>query len=69
MVKPPDATTILRPKTWRGIFAFASSAGKLNRNIRLQKQLGGYMAHELGIAEIRSFLDTAKTSDSLKHKL
>jgi hypothetical protein len=27
------------------------------------------MAHELRIAEIRSFLDTAKTSDSLKHKL
>jgi site-specific recombinase XerD len=27
------------------------------------------MAHELGIAEIRSFLDTAKTSDSLEHKL
>ena len=27
---------------------------------RLQKHLGGYMAHELGIAEIRSFLDTAK---------
>jgi hypothetical protein len=24
---------------------------------RLQKHLGGYMAHELGIAEIRSFLD------------
>src|SRR5215472_11680989 len=36
---------------------------------RLQKQLGGYMAHELGIGEIRSFLDTAKTSDSLEHKL
>src|SRR3984893_6891979 len=36
---------------------------------RLQKHLGGYMAHELGIAEIRSFLDTAKTSDSLEHKL
>jgi hypothetical protein len=36
---------------------------------RLQKHLGGYMAHELGVAEIRSFLDTAKTSDSLKHKL
>ena len=27
------------------------------------------MAHELGIAEIRSFLDTAKASDSLEHKL
>ena len=27
------------------------------------------MAHELGIAEIRSFLDTAKTSDSLELKL
>ena len=27
------------------------------------------MAHELGVAEIRSFLDTAKTSDSLEHKL
>src|SRR5262252_9773206 len=27
------------------------------------------MAHELGIAEIRSFLDTAKTSHSLEHKL
>ena len=36
---------------------------------RLQKHLGGYMAHELGIAEVRSFLDTAKTSDSLEHKL
>jgi hypothetical protein len=36
---------------------------------RLQKHLGGYLAHELGIAEIRSFLDTAKTSDSLEHKL
>ena len=36
---------------------------------RLQKHLGGYMAHELGVAEIRSFLDTAKTSDSLDHKL
>ena len=36
---------------------------------RLQKHLGGYMAHELGVAEIRSFLDTAKTSDSLEHKL
>ena len=36
---------------------------------RLQKHLGGYMAHELGFAEIRSFLDTAKTSDSLEHKL
>ena len=36
---------------------------------RLQKRLGGYMAHELGIAEIRSFLDSAKTSDSLEHKL
>jgi hypothetical protein len=36
---------------------------------RLQKHLGGYMAHKLGIAEIRSFLDTAKTSDSLEHKL
>src|SRR6202011_1922343 len=36
---------------------------------RLQKHLGGYMAHVLGIAEIRSFLDTAKTSDSLEHKL
>jgi hypothetical protein len=34
-----------------------------------EKHLGGYMAHELGIAEIRSFLDTAKTSDSLEHKL
>src|SRR6478672_4544835 len=32
---------------------------------RLQKHLGGYMAHELGVAEIRSFLDTAKTSDHL----
>ena len=28
-----------------------------------------YMAHDLGIAEIRSFLDTAKTSDSLEQKL
>jgi hypothetical protein len=27
------------------------------------------MAHELGVAEIRSFWDTAKTSDSLEHKL
>jgi integrase len=36
---------------------------------RLQKHLRGYMAHELGVAEIRSFLDTAKTSDSLEHKL
>ena len=27
------------------------------------------MAHELGVAEIRSFLDTAETSDSLEHKL
>jgi hypothetical protein len=36
---------------------------------RLRKHLGGYMAHELGIGEIRSFLDTAKTSDSLEHKL
>jgi integrase len=36
---------------------------------RLQKHLGGCMAHELGVAEIRSFLDTAKTSDSLEHKL
>jgi site-specific recombinase XerD len=36
---------------------------------RLQKHLGGYMAHELGVAEIRSFLDTAKTSHSLEHKL
>ena len=27
------------------------------------------MAHELGVAEIRSFLDTAKTSHSLEHKL
>ena len=27
------------------------------------------MAHELGVAEIRSFLNTAKTSDSLEHKL
>jgi integrase len=36
---------------------------------RLQKHLGGYMAHELGVAEIRSFLDTAKTSGSLEHKL
>jgi hypothetical protein len=27
------------------------------------------MAHELGVAEILSFLDTAKTSDSLEHKL
>ena len=27
---------------------------------RLQKHLGGYMAHELGAAEIRSLLDTAK---------
>src|SRR5260370_24236484 len=27
------------------------------------------MGHELGIAEIRSFLDSAKTSDSLEHKL
>jgi integrase len=33
---------------------------------RLQKHPGGYMAHELGVAEIRSFLDTA---DSLEHKL
>ena len=24
----------------------------------LQKHLGGFMAHELGVAEIRSFLDT-----------
>ena len=36
---------------------------------RLQKHLGGHMAHELGVAEIRSFLDSAKTSDSLEHKL
>jgi hypothetical protein len=36
---------------------------------RVQEHLGGHMAHELGVAEIRSFLDTAKTSDSLKHKL
>ena len=36
---------------------------------RLQKHLGGHMTHELGVAEIRSFLDTAKTSDSLQHKL
>ena len=36
---------------------------------RLQKHLVGYMAHELGVAEIRSFLDTAKTSHSLEHKL
>jgi hypothetical protein len=36
---------------------------------RLQKHLGGYMIHELGGAEIRSFLDTAKTSHSLEHKL
>jgi hypothetical protein len=36
---------------------------------RLQKLLGGYMAHELGVAEIRAFLDTAKTSDSLENKL
>jgi hypothetical protein len=36
---------------------------------RLQKHLGGCMAHELGVAEIRSFLDTAKTSDSLEYKL
>jgi len=35
MVKRPDATTILRPETRRGNFAFASSAGKLNKNIRL----------------------------------
>ena len=35
MVKRPDATTILRPETRRENFAFASSAGKLNRNIRL----------------------------------
>src|ERR1700746_906085 len=35
---------------------------------RLQTHLGGHMAHELGGAEIRSFLDTAKTSDSLEHK-
>jgi NAD(P)-dependent dehydrogenase (short-subunit alcohol dehydrogenase family) len=27
------------------------------------------MAHELGVAEIRSFLDAAKTSHSLEHKL
>ena len=27
------------------------------------------MAHELAIAEIRSFLDTAKTSDAHEHKL
>jgi site-specific recombinase XerD len=27
------------------------------------------MAHELGVAEIRCFLDTAKTSHSLEHKL
>jgi hypothetical protein len=27
------------------------------------------MAHELGVAEISPFLDTAKTSDSLEHKL
>jgi hypothetical protein len=32
---------------------------------RLQKHLGGYMAHELGVVEIRSFLDAAKTSHSL----
>jgi hypothetical protein len=145
MVKRPDATTILRPETRHGNFAFVSSAGKLNRNFpltplsfddsdkrwlaylrahvgnlgllpaivtywertakpitrplkvdelckafvlyregkgldkatlsedryisrRLQKHLGGYMAHELGIAEIRSFLDTAKSSHSLEHK-
>jgi hypothetical protein len=36
---------------------------------RLQKHLGGYMAHELGVAEIRSFLNTAKTSHSLEHEL
>ena len=58
-----------------------SSIGKANDSIRrhsprtayisrrLQKHPGGYMAHELGVAEIRSFLDTAKTSDSLEHKL
>ena len=34
-----------------------------------KKHLGGYMAHELGVAEIRSFLDAAKTSHSLEHKL
>src|SRR5271166_6767720 len=33
--KRPDATTILRPETRRGNFAFGSSAGKLNRNVRL----------------------------------
>ena len=27
------------------------------------------MTHELGVAEIRSFLDAAKTSHSLEHKL
>ena len=36
---------------------------------RLREHLGGHMAHELGVAEIRSFLDTAKTSGSLAHKL
>ena len=36
---------------------------------RLQKHRGGYTAHELAVAEIRSFLDTAKTSHSLEHKL
>jgi hypothetical protein len=32
-------------------------------NNRGQETEACYMAHELGIAEIRSFLDTAKTSD------
>jgi hypothetical protein len=41
----------------------------VNQSKRLQKHLGDYMAHELGIAEIHSFPDTAKTSDSLEHKL
>jgi hypothetical protein len=36
---------------------------------RLQKHLRGHMAHELGVAEIRSFLDTAKASHALEHKL
>jgi hypothetical protein len=35
----------------------------------LRGHLDGHMAHELGVAEIRSFLDTAKTSGSLAHKL
>ena len=36
---------------------------------RLQKHLGGYMAHEFGVPETRSFLNTAKISHSLEHKL